>query len=261
MVIGKTQACVGLLGTYKLWLNKLALEIVDPLKSEFYNDVSVNKFLEGTQVGELVYPTQADDATLSRTPPTEFEGLVATFATVGYALETRRVQSVHRLEICQITLAKSKMLNSEEEKFIDIDELGVLKVKQPDAKLAPCLITLEENIKSCTSFIGALPEDDLKSAEFTKYDFLKMISLLGDLLSQERNKARANYICVDASESLLLQRAGWKSITKGDRSLAKRPGLHLRQVQQSSARSLAAAVHRSQPGRLHQRQDRISKFG
>ena len=40
------QVYQGLLGTYKLWLNKLASEIVEPLKAEFYSNVFVNKFLE-----------------------------------------------------------------------------------------------------------------------------------------------------------------------------------------------------------------------
>ena len=39
------QMYVSLLGTYKLWINTLALEIVEPLKADFYNDVFVNKFL------------------------------------------------------------------------------------------------------------------------------------------------------------------------------------------------------------------------
>jgi hypothetical protein len=156
---------------------------------------------------ELIYPSHADDANLSKTTPTPFEGLVATLATVGFTSETRLVQSLHRLEIAQITLATAKMLNNEEEKIIDIDEHGVLKVKPSDAKLAQCLTTLEENIKSLTSFIGALPEGDLDSTEslplsianFSKYKFLKMITALGEALVTERNKARATYNCVDVS--------------------------------------------------------------
>lgn len=43
------QMYVSLLGTYKLWINTLALEIVEPLKADFYNDVFVNKYVRASQ--------------------------------------------------------------------------------------------------------------------------------------------------------------------------------------------------------------------
>ena len=155
---------------------------------------------DGSQ--ELVYPKHASDANLSQKVPAQFEGLVATLAMVGFTREVRLVQSLHRLEVCQISLATAKMLNSEEEAIVDVDEIGILKVKLSEAKLAPCLITLEENIKRLTSFIGSLPSGDLESLEFSKYKFLEMIGTLGEFLVQERNKARANDDRVDVSESM-----------------------------------------------------------
>ena len=193
---------------------------------------------------ELIYPKQADDTNLSKHTATPFEGLVATLATVGFALETRLVQSLHRLELAQISLATAKMLNCEEEKIIDVDAHGVIKVKPSDGKLAQVLTTLEENIKYLTNFIGALHEGDLNSSEFSKYNFLKMIANLAQELVTERNKARASYNRVDVSVYMCSCMGKGEIIIKGDRSLARCPDGALWRLPAHHAGELERQEHR-----------------
>ena len=197
---------------------------------------------------ELIYPKQADDTNLSKHIVTPFEGLVATLATVGFALETRLVQSLHRLELAQISLATAKMLNCKEEKIIDVDAHGVIKVKPFDGKLAQVMTTLEENTKIKDElqehFIGALHEGDLNSSEFSKYNFLKMIANLAQELVTERNKARASYNRVDVSVYMCSCMGRGEIIIKGDRSLARCPDGALWRLPAHHAGELERQEHR-----------------
>ena len=53
-VCAAKQVYMGLLQTYKLWINKLAMEMVEPLKAKLYRETFCNKFIRqnpDTRVG------------------------------------------------------------------------------------------------------------------------------------------------------------------------------------------------------------------
>ena len=81
------------------------------------------------------------------------------------------VQALGKLEVCQVAVAKCKMLNVEEDRVADVDIKAVLRMELSKAGLGPALESLSSAIKSLTDYVATLAQSELESEVMAVYKF------------------------------------------------------------------------------------------
>ena len=133
----------------------------------------------------------ADDMKLAAMPMTPMATLIDNLSLANCMQEIRLIQALHRLERVQIQIAIIRMLNTEEDRVIDVDDYGVMRTRVEVGKLGPGLV----NVKDFVNYIAALPSEDLQHDSFQKYRFLSMNIALNGIVECERNKAKIIQLC------------------------------------------------------------------
>lgn len=99
------------------------------------------------------------------------------------------VQALGKLEVCQVAVAKCKMLNVEEDRVADVDIKAVLRMELSKAGLGPALESLSSAIKSLTDYVATLAQSELESEVMAVYKFQDMPPKLDLVLELEVKKA------------------------------------------------------------------------
>ena len=137
----------------------------------------------------------ADDMKLAAMPMTPMATLIDNLSLANCMQEIRLIQALHRLERVQIQIANIRMLNTEEDRVIDVDDYGVMRTRVEAGKLGPGLVKLDLGVKDFVNYIAALPSEDLQHDSFQKYRFLSMNIVLNGMVECERNKAKIIQRC------------------------------------------------------------------
>ena len=143
----------------------------------------------------LVYPKMAIDMHLSTLPITPIAVLVDSLSLASRSQDIRLIQALSKLERVQLQIASIRMLNTEEDRVLDVDDFGLMRTTVEQGTLGPALVKLEMGVKDFANYIAALPSDDLQHDDFKKYGFLAMIVVLDGIVESERNKAKIFQLC------------------------------------------------------------------
>ena len=125
-------------------------------------------------------------AELSNTPSTL---LVDMLSLAGRRDEVLLILALAKLEVCQIDIAKVKVLSREEDRLTDVEEVALLQCDLENARLAPALISLSSSIKSFATFISGLASADLGKEPLEKYKFPDATKTLTDIFEHEMQLA------------------------------------------------------------------------
>ena len=144
--------------------------------------------LEAAEVYTL-FPKNANIEVLAEQPSTPATVLVDTLAMAGHREDVLLIQALSKLEVCQIAIAKVKVISREEDRLTDVEEMALLQCDLETAKLAPALNSLSHSIKSFTEYISGLASADLAKDPLVKYKFPEAVKGLTDICENEMQLA------------------------------------------------------------------------
>ena len=136
-----------------------------------------------------MYPKHAQHENIANSELTNFQFLVDYLAMAKEIPEMHAVQALAKMEMCTINLGKVKMLSSEEERLLDVDESTILKMDLQAGRLAPALVTLSESNKSLASFLAAVPASDAEKEPFAKLNLPNAVQELDQYYTFELHRA------------------------------------------------------------------------
>lgn len=136
-----------------------------------------------------IYPKHANHEALAARQVTPSAVLIDALSTSNRTQEVFLVQTLCKLEECQIALADCKRLSKEEDRLMEVDEASLLKTDLEAAKLAPALVCLRHRIEGFATFIAGLPGADLEKEPLVAFNFPEVVSTLTKLHETEQNVA------------------------------------------------------------------------
>ena len=86
-------------------------------------------------------------------------------------------------------VAKVRMLNCEEDRVAEVEEVSLLKVDPVQARLAPSLADLSMEIARFAAFVANIASEDLDSEQLTPYKFREMAQQFTKLQEQQMLRA------------------------------------------------------------------------
>ena len=163
---------------------------------------------------KMVYPTDLSlHENLVRHEATHVDTLVDVLSMTNHIDDCRLVQVLKKLEVVQMTIAKVRMLNVEEDNLAEVDESSLLRTDAASARLAPTLASLSTEAREFTCFLANIPQASASSDAFGPYKFSNMSEQITRIYEGELRKATDRWGGVFATVCSNLQAvipAEWK---------------------------------------------------
>ena len=137
----------------------------------------------------LAFPDVANLEVLTRHVVTPTSSVLDVLSQTDQVEQCKLIQVLSKLEAVQMKTSQVMMLNVEEDRVCEVDDVAMLKSDPQTARLAPALQALKSSTRDVSLFLANVPQETLQTETFALYKFTTATDQLETIYTTELNKA------------------------------------------------------------------------
>ena len=137
----------------------------------------------------LAFPDVPNLEVLTRHVSTPTTTVLDVLSQTDLVEQCKLVQVLSKLEVAQMKTSEVMMLNVEEDRVCEVDDIAMLKSDPQSARLAPALQSLKSVTRDFSLLLANVPQETLQSDTFAPYKFTTATDQLEIIYTTELNKA------------------------------------------------------------------------